>query len=133
MAFDFGSKRIGVAFGQTITNNAEAIANIKANDGKPDWTKLDLLIEDWKPDAFIIGLPLNMDGSLSLMSHRAKKFANRLRDRYQRDFFMMDERLSSVEAKAIKANSIIRPKDPEIDSIAASVILASWLKNNNTL
>lgn len=135
MAFDFGTKHIGIAFGQTITCTAEGIARIDSDDGIPDWGILDKLVETWKPDAFVVGLPLNMDGSVSHMSRRAKKFSNRIADRYNKKVFMMDERLSSREVKEQSLNKHsqtkrqskpVSKKLDEFDSLAAAVILQSW-------
>ena len=133
MAFDFGTKHIGVAFGQTITLSAEGIARIDSHNGIPDWETLDGLVALWKPDAFVVGLPLNMDGSTSHMSQRAKKFANRIADRYHKKAFMMDERLSSREVKQqyqsqLQTNPQTK-KPQEFDSLAAAVILQSWFAN----
>lgn len=133
MAFDFGTKHIGIAFGQTITCTAEGIARINSHNGMPDWKALDALVAIWKPDAFVIGLPLNMDGSASHMSQRAKKFANRIADRYHKKAFLMDERLSSREVKEQYYNQeLTKPaakKPQEFDSLAAAVILQSWFAN----
>ena len=128
LAFDFGTKRIGVASGQSITGTAEALSPIKATDGKPDWVQFDKLIEEWTPQALVIGIPLNMDGSISDMSHRARKFANRLNERYKIPLFLMDERLSTAEAKAIHlaAGGSTDYRNESVDGIAAQLILESW-------
>jgi putative holliday junction resolvase len=126
MAFDFGTKHIGIAVGQTITCSAEGIARIDAHNGIPDWQALDELVTSWKPDAFVVGLPLNMDGSSSPMSQRAKKFANRIADRFNKKVFMMDERLSSREVKEKHREKSTSRKPQEFDSLAAAVILQSW-------
>ncbi len=130
LAFDFGTSRIGLAVGQSITGTATALSPVAAKDGVPDWQKLTALVEEWQPEAFVVGLPLNMDGSLCEMSFRARKFANRLHDRFQRPSYLMDERLTSHEAKGIhlerggkadfKANSV--------DGLAAQLILESWFR-----
>ena len=83
MGFDFGTQRIGIAIGQRLTNSAEALDPIKAKDGIPNWDALQKIIDEWQPHAFVVGLPLNMDGSASDMSRRALKFAKRLEGRYQ--------------------------------------------------
>ena len=72
---------------------------LKARDGIPDWDRVKALIDEWQPDFFVVGLPLNMDGSESELCLRARKFAKRLHGRYHRDYAMMDERLSSFDAK----------------------------------
>ena len=65
MAFDFGTKNIGIAIGQEITKTASTFYSIRANDGLPDWVELDMIVKEWNPNLFIVGDPLNMDGTRS--------------------------------------------------------------------
>jgi len=132
MAFDFGTKRMGLATGQRLTGSANGLCCISAKDGKPDWDALDKLVEEWQPDAFVVGLPLNMDGSDSDMSRRANKFSNRLHNRYRRPSFTIDERLSTFEAKqAAKASGHKgHYKSDPVDEAAAAIILQSWLEQH---
>lgn len=132
IAFDYGLKNIGVAQGNDISKTAQELPQMKARDGIPNWDEIEKLLQEWKPSKVIVGLPLNMDDSPSELSGRAKKFANRLNGRFQVAIEMMDERLSSYEAKAEAAERGHKGnygKQP-IDSIAARLILESWL---NTL
>ena len=99
LAFDFGSQWIGVATGQKITGTASPLPPLKANDGIPNWDQIQQLIDQWQPDGFIVGIPLNMDGTESEMTLRARKFKNRLHGRYGLPAFEHDERLTSFEAK----------------------------------
>src|SRR5690606_23149449 len=78
LGFDYGTQRIGVAVGQTITHTATPLAALHARDGVPNWDHIATLISEWRPARLVVGLPLNMDGSESEMCVRAKKFANRL-------------------------------------------------------
>ncbi len=126
MAFDFGSQKIGVAVGQSITRSATPTAIIKATNGKPDWYRIQQLIEEWQPDRLVIGLPLNMDGSESEMSRLARKFARRLNGRFNIPFEMMDERLTSFEARDHDESSA--NTGSQIDDLAASLILESWFR-----
>src|SRR5690606_24221209 len=71
LGFDFGTRQIGVAVGQTLTGNARPLKELRARDGIPDWDQIGALLKEWQPDALIVGLPLNMDGSPSEMSARA--------------------------------------------------------------
>ena len=64
LAFDFGTKSIGVAVGQRITGTARPLTALKANDGTPDWNLIERLLKEWQPDDVIVGLPLNMDGTV---------------------------------------------------------------------
>lgn len=131
IAFDYGLKNIGVAQGNDITNTAQELPQMKARDGIPNWDEIEKLLQEWKPNKVIVGLPLNMDGSPSELSARANKFANRLNGRFGVTIEMMDERLSSFEAKAEASERGHKGnygKQP-IDSIAARLILESWLNS----
>nr|WP_324257375.1 Holliday junction resolvase RuvX [Cellvibrio fontiphilus] len=132
LAFDYGTKNIGVATGQTLTRSANAQAQLKAKDGIPDWSQIEKLLKDWQPDLVLVGLPLNMDGSESELSARARKFANRLHGRFGVKVELMDERLSSFEAKGeVMAQGGSRHyKSNPVDSIAARLILESWFERN---
>ncbi|KZZ40509.1 MAG: Holliday junction resolvase RuvX [Saccharospirillaceae bacterium] len=129
MGFDFGTQRIGIATGQRVTETAGPLDPVKAKDGIPNWDNLQKIINEWQPDAFVVGLPLNMDGTPSDMSNRAAKFARRLEGRFHRPAYTQDERLTSFEAKGMVidqggdrdfgANSV--------DGLAAQLILQSWM------
>ena len=121
MGFDFGIKRIGIAVGQKVTKTATGLAVVKALDGIPKWDYLDTIVLDWQPERFIVGLPINMDGSKSEMSKRAQKFSRRISGRYNINSEMFDERLTSFEAREHDGKT-------HIDAIAAKIILESWLR-----
>lgn len=133
LAFDYGTKNIGVAVGQTITTSARSLPPLKAKDGVPDWSQIEKLLAEWKPDLVLVGLPLNMDDSESELSARAKKFGNRLNGRFGVKMEMVDERLTSFEAKGeVMSRGGSRDyKNNPVDSIAARLILESWLERNN--
>jgi len=135
LAFDYGLKNIGVASGQTETGIATARAPLKARDGIPNWDQLAALLEDWRPELVLVGLPLNMDGSESELSTRARKFARRLEGRFGLKTELVDERLSSFEAKGevmSRGGSRDSPNRRNygrhpVDSIAARIILETYL------
>jgi len=129
LAFDYGTRNIGVASGQTITHSATELPPLKAKDGVPDWSHIEKIIAEWKPDLVLVGLPLNMDGTESELSTRARKFANRLHGRFGVKIEMKDERLTSFEAKGeVMSRGGSRDyKNNPVDSIAARLILESWL------
>ena len=133
LAFDFGLRQIGVACGQTLTSSAQGLCIIKASDGIPNWDDLRALIDEWNPDLLLVGLPLNMDGSESELSHLARKFARRLHGRFALEALMVDERLSSHEIKtSIREqdfNTSARTDLSKIDHLAAALILQSWLND----
>ena len=126
LGFDFGLKQIGVANGQTLTSSATGLMILKAVDGIPNWAQVEKLLKDWSPDLVVVGLPLNMDDSESELSGRARKFARRLQGRFSVQVEMVDERLTSREAKSIGRDQGTQDLT-KIDHIAASLILQSWL------
>lgn len=128
LAFDFGTQRIGVAFGQSVTGTASAVTVLKAQDGQPRWNEMAQLVEQWKPDVFLVGLPYNIDGTVSELLGRAEKFARRLQERFDKPCYGMDERLSSREAieRLVEANTAKTVKKTAIDHIAAQIILENW-------
>ena len=130
MGFDYGTKQIGVAVGQTLTGSAEPLAELKARDGIPDWDQIARLIAEWKPDVLVVGLPLNMDGTGSDMSTRAQKFARRLEGRFHLPTHRVDERLTTFEAKQSLKDRGRMPssfRDNPVDSLAAALLLETWL------
>ena len=129
LCFDYGLKNIGVAVGQTATNSASALATLKAKDGTPNWDDINKLLNEWQPALILVGLPLNMDGSESDFCVRARKFANRLHGRFGKPIEMVDERLSSFEAKGehFDAGGSAHFKTDPVDAIAARIILQGWL------
>ena len=132
MSFDYGKKRMGLAMGQRITQSSNGIGCISATDGKPNWDALDKLVAEWQPDGFVVGLPLNMDGSESDMSKRANKFSKRLHGRYGKPSFTIDERLTTFDAKqtAKQMGHKGHYKSDPVDELAAQLILQSWFEEN---
>lgn len=132
LGFDVGSKLIGVAVGNRVTVSARAIATIAMRDDAPDWAALDELRSEWLPDSFVVGLPLTLDGEEQAASKRARRFAERLRERYRMPVSMVDERHSSLEvaerfAQARAAGLKRRRDAAQLDAEAAAVILERWL------
>jgi len=129
LCFDFGLKRIGVASGNDLLKKGNELAPIQAKDGIPDWLIIEKLVKEWLPDKFIVGLPLNMDGTQSDMSLRATKFGKRLKGRFNKEVDMMDERLSSFEAKSqiqAQKGKQLNFGIHSVDGAAACLILESW-------
>jgi putative Holliday junction resolvase len=127
LGFDYGTQRIGVAYGQSLTGTAQRVCVLKAKDGIPDWSQIEALISEWKPNLFVVGIPYNLDGSESELMVRAIKFANRLNGRFHKASYGMDERLSSVEAaEQVFEENRGAKKRASIDDIAARIILENW-------
>lgn len=136
LGFDYGTRQIGVAVGQAITLQARELCTLKAQNGTPDWSRVEALLAEWKPDALVVGLPLNMDGSPSEMSERAEKFARRLHGRFNLPVYTHDERLTTFEAKGqrmARGGQRGSYRDNPVDAIAAALLLQGWLENNTTL
>ncbi len=100
LAFDFGTKSIGCAIGQSITGTAQALPAFKAQDGIPNWEAIEKCLKEWKPDVVIVGLPLNMDGTEQNLTLLARKFANRLQGRFGVNVHLQDERLTTTQARS---------------------------------
>ena len=130
MAFDFGTKNIGIAIGQEITKTASTFYSIHANDGLPDWVELDMIVKEWNPDLFVVGDPLNMDGTRSKIQDSSDKFSTVLSKRYDISIEKTDERLSSREAKERLENIQMGIKDSRNKhSISAQIILEDWFRS----
>lgn len=135
LGFDFGLRRIGLAYGQTVTATAQPLQPIAARDGVPDWSLIDKTLAEWQPQVIVVGLPLNMDGTVSEMARRARKFANRIHERAKIPCFLYDERLTSFEAKEIHvARGGGRDFGAEsVDGLAAQLMLEAWFAQDNLI
>ncbi|MCK0745974.1 Holliday junction resolvase RuvX [Chromohalobacter nigrandesensis] len=135
LAFDYGTRRIGVAVGNEMLGSATALAPLPARDGIPDWQQIEALLEEWQPDLLVVGLPLNMDGTESDMSQRARKFGNRLHGRFGKPVEVFDERGSTRAAKRIARDAGHRGnyRDDGVDGIAAQLILQSFFADDTFL
>ncbi len=124
LGFDYGSKRIGVAVGQSITHSARPLETVCSRNDRPDWQAITRLVHTWQPTGLVVGLPVNMDGTEQEATHRARRFSRQLAGRYALPVHLVDERLSSVEAE-------LRLRDQghlgdEVDPVAAQLILETW-------
>lgn len=128
LAFDFGTRRIGVASGQELLGTGQPVAMLPARDGIPDWQQLAHLLEEWRPDLVVVGLPLNMDDTENEMCARARKFGKRIHGRFHLPVEMVDERLTSFEAKGeVMAAGGSRDFGRHgVDDRAAVLILETW-------
>lgn len=140
LGFDFGMKRIGIAAGQDLTATTTALGAIRVTEAIPDWPAITHLVSSWKPDALVVGLPFNLDGTEHDMTHAARTFGTQLQQRYHVPVHLIDERLSSLAAEQILATrGKKRPKShtqaskQQIDSVAAQVILETWFTEQHTL
>ena len=132
LGFDYGARCIGVASGNRISRSAAPLAPLGARAGQPDCSRIDALLAEWKPDALIVGLPLTLDGGEQAVTRGARAFADALAQRSKLPVHLVDERHTSQEAArrfaAQRAAGSARRRDAaNVDSLAAAVILESWL------
>lgn len=123
LCFDYGTRRIGAAVGQTLTATATPLATIRVVNGRPDWRNISALIRQWEPDALIVGLPVTMADSIQPLTEKAEKFARQLTGRFRIRVYRAEERLTTYAAKSrLKRTS-------DLDPVAAQIILESWLQD----
>lgn len=129
LGFDFGSKKMGVAVGQTITGTASPLVQLDIQDGEPDWEKITALISEYKPFAFIVGHPIHIDGSKQVITLLAENFAKLLKAHYDLPVYSVDERLSTVEARRelFEQGGYRALSKKNIDMKSAQIILQEWL------
>ena len=130
LGFDFGYKRIGVAVGQMLTGSASPLSTLDAKLGVPNWQIVQKLLYDWKPLGLVVGLPTCIDDTEQYTTAAARGFARQLRKRFSLPVHLVDERLSTVEARAhlFAEGGYRKIKATEVDSIAACIILEQWLQ-----
>ena len=128
LGFDYGHKRLGIAVGQTITRSASPVMTMDVSNGI-DWQKIGALIEEWRPAALIVGLPLTADGQETPLLSAIQKFMRRLEGRFRLPVHGIDEHLSSHTAKDL-LNSASPRRIAPLDAAAAAVILQTWLEQH---
>lgn len=129
LAFDFGTQFIGVATGQSITQTASPLSALKAKDGQPNWEQVGELLKQWQPQLLLVGLPLNMDGSASELSRRARRFAGRLQGLFGIQVQLIDERLTTREAREQLGHRYRGVKDSKVDGVAAALLIESYFND----
>ena len=129
LAFDFGTRRIGVALGTTRLRTARALTTIEAEDNERRFAAIAALIDEWQPHALVIGLPLHADGSPHEMTARARRFARQLHGRHKLPVIEVDERFTSELARSAlrQAGHGARDERGLRDALAAQIILQAYL------
>ncbi len=125
LAFDFGERRIGVAVGNDLTETANPLMAIDATNDDGRFAAIALLVTDWTPSAFVVGLPSHPDGKAHAMTARCEKFARQLTGRFDRPAYLVDERYTSIDAARALADSKLtgQRKKQAIDAEAAAQIM----------
>lgn len=128
LAFDFGTKRIGVAVGESIVGLAHPLAEIAAEETEPRFAAIARVIDEWKPQHLVVGLPLSTDGAPHELTRRAQRFARQLEGRFSLLVTLVDERYTSVDAEAglREAGASRAAREKRIDSAAAQIILQQY-------
>jgi putative holliday junction resolvase len=116
LGFDFGTRRIGIALGNSITHQARPLGVIDSEQTAVRWAAIARIVQEWQPARVIIGLPRHPDGAEHEMTRRAQRFGRQLAGRYGLPVVFVDERYSSVVLEAARDN----------DAEAAAVILQQW-------
>lgn len=125
LAFDFGTKRIGVAVGDWEMRGAHPLETIAAEDNQARFARIAALIEEWRPRELVTGLPLSMDGGEHDLTRRARRFAHQLHGRFRLPVVLVDERLTSFDAdlRLREAGVKGRARKGLNDALAAQQIL----------
>jgi putative holliday junction resolvase len=128
LAFDYGTKRIGVAIGDAVTRGARGLGAVTE-----DWSTIERLLAEWKPAGCVVGLPVGRDDEEQPITQRARAFARELQQRFTGPVHLCDERYSSRAAtddlRQARASGAMkrRVRRGDRDSAAARVILEQWL------
>jgi len=132
---DYGTRRIGLAVGERRLERARPLATVGNLNGTPDWPALDARVEQWRPNAFVVGWPLEEDGREQALTAHVRGFVRRLARRYERPVHTVDERYSSIAAAerlgAMRRDGR-RPRrstHADIDAEAAAFILERWFRS----
>ena len=126
ISFDFGTKKIGVAVGQTKTRTSSPLEIIFNKNNATDWKKIHSIVEEWKPELILVGKPLNMDGTDSDIMKTVNNFFNKLSKSTNIPCEYIDERLTSFEARQYLSEI----KTDLVDAHAAKILIDHWLTNN---
>lgn len=129
MGFDFGTVRIGVAIGATVTGLAHPLAILASEPVARRFEQIGALLAEWQPDQIVVGLPTTLDGQEHEMTQRCRRFGNQLHGRFNLPVSWVDERLSSAEAeqRLKQAGQSARNAKTHVDAVAAQILLQQWL------
>jgi len=133
LAFDFGTRWIGVAVGDTETRIASPLGMFEAQTPARRMAEVEALLREWRPQRLLVGLPLAMDGDERAMTRRARRFARQLESRFRLPVAFADERLSSAAAESTlrETGRGGRRHKHEAHALAAKVILQSFLDESS--
>ncbi len=121
LAFDFGTQRVGVACGNSLLRQAQPLQTIAA-EGDKRFAHIKKIIDEWRPDALVVGVPFHPDGAEHEITKLARRFARQLNGRFNLPVHEVDERYSSVEAE--------RDDPDDLDAASAAVILDQYFNEH---
>jgi putative Holliday junction resolvase len=130
LAFDFGEKRIGVAVGEPLLEQAHPLTVIHSQANAERFAAIAALIDEWKPARLVVGLPTSLAGEPHSMTARCTRFANQLHGRFGLPVDFADERLTSVEAedRLRQTGHDARSAKAHVDALAAQLILQTYFE-----
>lgn len=133
LGLDLGSKTLGLSISDRTSTIATSLEVIRYSSEEELFNKLDKVVSEKNVDAFVLGNPKNLDGSLSKRSEISLEFKDKLIQRYNKEVIMQDERLSTVEAERMLIDNNTKRKNRKkvIDKIASTIILQSYLDRRN--
>jgi putative Holliday junction resolvase len=133
LAFDFGTRRIGIAVGNTISGTANPLSTIDDERNEVRFARIGALIAEWQPAALVVGLPCNEDGTPHEMTALSRRFANRLKGRYALPVLLVDERYTSAAASERLNEEGVhgRKQKALLDQYAAQQILQAYFDEPN--
>ena len=128
LAFDFGTRRIGVAVGEPLLGSARPLTMIDAEDNDSRFAAIAKIIAEWQPQQLVVGLALALDGSEHEMTQRCRRFAHQLEGRFRLNVTLVDERLTSVDAESRLAaqGKNWKQRKQSLDAEAAATILQDY-------
>ncbi len=128
LAFDFGTRRIGLAVGNSFTGSSQALNHITADQDDARFALIAVQIKEWAPDQLVVGLPRHPDGAEHAMTLKARRFGNQLHGRFGLPVAWVDERYSSavLENDYKFKKSQTSKKEKGLDSEAARLILEQY-------
>jgi putative Holliday junction resolvase len=135
LGFDYGTRRVGVACGNTLTRSAQPLKTL-LHGAEPPWSDIAELVKEFSPARFVVGLPYNMDGTETSLTSSVRAFAKQLESRFNRPVALVDERLSSRaaadELRDARAHGRMRKRvqREDVDMTAAKVLVEQWLRQD---
>lgn len=135
LGIDYGDARVGVAVSDLLGIMANGVGTIQNKSKKYLMSELGAVIDEYKPEKIVIGLPKNMDGSEGFRVDATHEFANALKKIYGGDIVFWDERLSSMGAKRFlnETNTRGKKRKDVLDTVAACIILEGYLNSQKNI